>query len=254
MWHDTIRFVRCAKNAFELPPPVHEFGLNMLGAPLVTTEPREGLPLAPSAEVSEGAPRIQPLDDMAQLPYRDGCAGTVACLNILQHVTDPGAVAEEMVRLLMPGGVLLVCSCTGGRSAANLDLLWRPAPHAFQKLLAPLEATLIGWQGREGDPHSIYALGCKAPVSPKYLAGANQFLKAFRQTLSREQRAVPWHEKARELFTRLLGGASTGRARTDYYHSQFVVHAPVAAHLPHDVLANCLQLPPQTGARFDFTQ
>jgi SAM-dependent methyltransferase len=253
MWHDTIRFVRCAKDAFELPAPVHEFGLNALGAPLVTTEePGSHLP-EPSDDGPEDVSRIQPLDEMAQLPYQDGCAGTVACLNVLQHVTDPAAVAAEMIRLLAPGGILLVCSCTGGRSGANADLLWRPAPHAFQKLLAPLEATLIGWQGREGDPHSIYALGCKAPVSPKYLAGANRFLRDFRQTLAREQQAVPWLEKAREWLARISGRPTTGRARADYYHSQFVMHAPLDAQLHHDVLANCLQMP-QLGSRIDLTQ
>ena len=253
MWHDTIRFVRCAKNAFELPAPVHEFGPNALGSPLVTTEEPASRAAEPSGDEPEDVPRIQPLDEMAQLPYQDACAGSVACLNILQHVTDPGAVAQEMIRILSPGGILLVCSCTGGRSAANVELLWRPAPHAFQKLLAPLAATLIGWQGREGDPHSIYALGCKAPVSPKYLAGANRFLKAFRQTLAREQQNVPWLEKAREWLARVSGRATTGRARADYYHSQFVMHAPVDAKLHHDVLADCLQMP-QPGSRLDLSQ
>jgi len=253
MWHDTIRFVRCAKSAFEFPSPVHEFGVNALGAPLVTPEPCEGAASEASESESECVPRIQPLEDMSHLPYRDGCAGTVACLNILQHVTDPGAVAEEMIRLLRPGGVFLVCSCTAGRGATNLELLWRPAPHAFQKLLAPLEATLVGWQGREGDPHSICAVGCKGPVSPEYVAGANQFLKVFRQTLAREQRAVPWLERAREWLARLSGRATSGRARSDYYHSQFVMHAPMSGRLPHDVLATCLQMP-QTGTRLDLTE
>lgn len=253
MWNDTIRFVHCAKNALEFPAPVHEFGLNALGAPLVTTDWQKDSVPGFSDQTPENAPRIQPLDDMAQLPYQDACAGTVACLNILQHVTDPAAVAAEMIRLLAPGGIFLVCSCTGGRSVANVDLLWRPAPHAFQRLLAPLEATLVGWQGREGDPHSIYAVGCKAPVGPQYLAGANRFLKTFRQALAREQRAVPWFEKAREWLARLAGRPTTGRARADYYHSQFVMHAPVDSQWHHDVLASCLQMP-QTGSRLDLSQ
>lgn len=253
MWNDTIRFVRCAKEAFQLPAPVHEFGLNTLGTPLVTPDPREGSTPGAAADGAESVPRIQPLDDMARLPYQSGFAGTVACLNILQHVADPAAVAEEMIRLLAPGGVLLVCSCTGTRPNANVDLLWRPAPHAFQRLLAPLEATLIGWQGREGDPHGIYAMGCKSPVMPEYLAGANRFLKAFRQSLAREQRAVPWFDKAREWLARLAGRPTTGRASADYYHSQFVMHAPVDSQWHHDILANCLQMP-QAGSRLDLSQ
>jgi SAM-dependent methyltransferase len=249
MWHDTIRFVRCAKKSLEFPPPVHEYGL----AALASSEQGEHLCPADLDEPADCESRFQSLDDLAQLPYQDGSAGTVACLNVLQHVADPGAVAEEMIRLLAPGGIFLVCSCTGGRTPANMGLLWRPAPHAFQRLLAPLEATLIGWQGREGDPHSLYGLGCKAPVTPIYLAGVNQFLSHFRQALTQEQRAVPWLERAREWLARLSGRSTSGRARTDYYHSQFVMHAPVDARFHHDLLANCLQ-PDNIGSRLDLTQ
>ncbi len=253
MWQDTIRFVRCAKKAFEFTPPVHEYGLAVGGAPLGSGEQGEHFRPAQPDDSADGELQVQSLDDLAQLPYQDGSAGTVACLNILQHVTDPGAVAEEMIRLLSPGGILLVCSCTGGRTATNMDLLWRPAPHAFQRLLAPLEATLVGWQGRDGDPHSLYAIGCKAPVTPKYLAGANQFLHRFRQTLAQEQRAVPWLEKTREWLARLSGRSTSGRARADYYHSQFVMHAPVDGESHHELLAGCLQ-PDNLGSRLDLTQ
>ena len=251
MWQDTIRFVRCVKNTVELPLPVHEFGANASGTPLVPPEVREKSKFEPESKAVEGGPRVQPIEDMASLPFRDNCAGTVACLNILQHVTDPGAVAGEMIRLLKPGGILLVCSCTAGRTAANPDLLWRPAPHAFQKLLASLEATLVGWQGREGDPHSIYALGCKAPVNADYVAGANRFLRSFRKALAREQRAVPWLEKAREWLARLSGRVTSGRARSDYYRTQFVMHTPVDGQFQHEVLANCLELS-QSGSRLDL--
>ncbi|GEM_PF-2342165 len=252
MWRDTARFIRCAKKSFEFAPPVQEYGLAVPGAPL-TAEQGERFHLVRADESAEIVPQIQSLDELAELPRGDGSAGTVACLNILQHVADPAAVAAEMIRILAPGGILLICSCTGGRAAANLDLLWRPAPHAFQRLLAPLEATLIGWQGRESDPHSLYAVGCKAPVAPKYLAGVNQFLKMFRQALSQEERAVSWVERAREWIARLSGRSTGGRARPDYYHSQFVMHAPVDGQLPHELFADCLQLD-GTGSRLDLSR
>jgi SAM-dependent methyltransferase len=253
MWHDTLRFVRCAKQTFKLPPPVHEYGVATVGAPFIAPKQCHDLHSQEAAGPHGDLSHPQPLDDLVRLPFADGSAGTVACLNVLQHVTDPGAVAQEMIRLLAPGGIFLVCSCAGGRLTPNVDLLWRPAPHAFQRLLAPLEATLIGWQGRDGDPHSIYALGCKAPVTPKYLASANEFLKTFRQTLAQEQRAVSWTEKVRDWLARLSGRPTTGRARADYYHSQFVMHAPVDAQFQHDMLATCLQIE-KTGTRLDLTQ
>ncbi len=204
---------------------------------------------APGRVAGKG-PHFQPLDELAHLPHGDDSVGTVACLNIFQHVTDPKAVADEMIRVLAPGGVLLVCSCTGGHPASSVDLLWRPAPHAFQRLLSPLEATLVGWQGREGNPHSIYAIGCKAPVTPLFLAGVNQFLKTFWEVLARDQRAVPWHERVRDWVARISGRTGTGRGGVDYYHAQFFVHAQVDAQFQHDVLADCLQLD-KLGLRLD---
>ena len=253
MWHDTNRFIRCVKEAFEFPSPVHEYGLDIADAPLATIERTEPVRPHGACDPAANGPQLHPLDESAKLPHEDGSAGTVACLNIFQHVADPAAVAHEMIRVLTPGGVFLACSCTGGLPANNVHLLWRPAPHAFQRLLAPLEATLIGWQGREGDPHSIYAIGCKAPVTPRFLAGVNQFLTTFRQALARQQHAVPWIETAREWLARISGRPSTGRGRADYYHSQFFMHAQVDAQFQHDALVDCLQLG-KIGVRLDLTR
>ncbi|MHB8900349.1 MAG: class I SAM-dependent methyltransferase [Thermoguttaceae bacterium] len=253
MWHDTRRFVRCAKEAFDFPPPVHEYGLAAAGQPLVAPRSETAPRPRDLGESPDKAPHLQPLEELAELPHDDGSVGTVACLNIFQHVTDPGTVAREMIRVLAPGGVFLVCSCTGGQGVDNSDLLWRPAPHAFQRLLAPLEATLIGWQGREGNPHSIYAIGCKAPVTPLFLAGTNQFLKTFRQSLASRQRATPWTEKARQWISQICGRPTTGRGRADYYHFQFFMHAQVDAQFQHDLLANCLQID-KIGGRLDLSE
>ena len=42
--------------------------------------------------------------DAAQLPFRDGCFDNVACLEVLEHVMDPGRVLTEIARILKPGG------------------------------------------------------------------------------------------------------------------------------------------------------
>ena len=47
-------------------------------------------------------------DVQAGLPYPDGRFGAVVCEQLLEHVPDPEAVAREMVRVLAPGGLLVV--------------------------------------------------------------------------------------------------------------------------------------------------
>ncbi len=248
MWHDTIRFVRCVRETFDLRGPVHEYGMATLAAPLAATGNLSADAEAEGANARR-ADWTESLDDLTHLPFASGTAGTVACLNVLQHAAEPGAVAAEMIRLLAPGGVLLVCSCTGGQ-AASADLLWRPAPHAFQTLTAPLDATLIGWQGPEGNPHGIYAIGAKAPVSPAFLASLNRFLRLFRESLDHDRRAVSWIERVRAWLARWSRKSATARASRDYYQWRFVLHTPLAADFRHEMLAACFE-PKKIGLRLD---
>jgi SAM-dependent methyltransferase len=44
------------------------------------------------------------LGDAAALPVASGSADGVFCSNMLEHVPDPGAVIDEMTRVLRPGG------------------------------------------------------------------------------------------------------------------------------------------------------
>jgi len=46
--------------------------------------------------------------DGAALPFADACVDAVLCLEVLEHVPDPQAVARELCRVLRPGGVAVV--------------------------------------------------------------------------------------------------------------------------------------------------
>jgi D-inositol-3-phosphate glycosyltransferase len=46
--------------------------------------------------------------DLAALPFRDGAAGTVLCTEVLEHVADDHGAAAELMRVLSPGGRLIV--------------------------------------------------------------------------------------------------------------------------------------------------
>jgi SAM-dependent methyltransferase len=44
--------------------------------------------------------------DALHMPFEDGAFDCVVSLSMLEHLTDPGAAIDEMLRVLKPGGVL----------------------------------------------------------------------------------------------------------------------------------------------------
>lgn len=59
--------------------------------------------------------------DATALPFRDRCCDAVSCCAGLNLFADPMAALDQMVRVLAPGGRLLIftsCQPVGGRSAA----------------------------------------------------------------------------------------------------------------------------------------
>ncbi|HVE47723.1 MAG TPA: methyltransferase domain-containing protein [Acidimicrobiales bacterium] len=48
------------------------------------------------------------LGDIQALPLADNCVDAVTCFEAIEHVENPRAVVEEVVRVLRPGGLLLV--------------------------------------------------------------------------------------------------------------------------------------------------
>ncbi len=54
--------------------------------------------------------RLDGVADLARLPFRDGSFGAAINIVVLEHVRDPGAVLEELSRVLAPGARLLLAA------------------------------------------------------------------------------------------------------------------------------------------------
>lgn len=65
--------------------------------------------------------------------------GTIFCLSVLEHCEKPFAMAENLVRLLAPGGKVCVSVPFAFRLHAYPDDFWRFTPSGVRKLFEPLE-------------------------------------------------------------------------------------------------------------------
>jgi ubiquinone/menaquinone biosynthesis C-methylase UbiE len=81
------------------------------------------------------------------LPFHDSTFDAVTCLEAIEFTPDPGAVVDELVRVLRPGGVLLITNRVGPDAKALPNKAY-PRP-AFEEMLhqLPLEDVRVGpWQ------------------------------------------------------------------------------------------------------------
>ncbi len=61
-------------------------------------------------ETLDSAPRYAPtiVGDIHALPFSDGSVPAILCVSTFEHINDPKRAAEEMYRVLKPGGKLLL--------------------------------------------------------------------------------------------------------------------------------------------------
>lgn len=63
--------------------------------------------------------------DVRELPYDDGVFDLVMSAHVLEHLVDPGVALNEMVRVLKPGGLLIVCLTRRSPLGMYVHLKWR---------------------------------------------------------------------------------------------------------------------------------
>jgi len=94
--------------------------------------------------------------DACTLPFLDGTFDAVTCLEVLEFTPDPQAVLQELVRVLRPGGVLLVTNRVGP------DVRFLPgrtfSRPAFEAILERLPLEQIRTRSWQIDYNLVWAL------------------------------------------------------------------------------------------------
>jgi len=216
-------FVAAAAESFPLAGPVFEFGSYIVGG-----QERIGnlRPLFPGrryvgCDMREG-PGVDRIEDLGKLTIASDSVPTVICVETLEHVFEVRKAADELMRVLKPGGIVLISTPFNFYLHGYPDDYWRLTPSCLQGLLAPLGATAVGWQGVDSFPHTVFAIGCKAPVPTWFGERFGKFTAAFKSRLKALEAAEPWQKKLKRKLLSPLRSKGERRKDREYYRAQWI--------------------------------
>jgi SAM-dependent methyltransferase len=88
-------------------------------------------------------PDIDLIGDAHRLPFGDATIDAIVCTEVFEHLVDPPAAARELVRVLKPGGRLVLttrfCFPLHDRPADY----WRFTSYTLERLFAPLDPVVL---------------------------------------------------------------------------------------------------------------
>jgi 2-polyprenyl-3-methyl-5-hydroxy-6-metoxy-1,4-benzoquinol methylase len=131
----------------------------------------------------EGFPREGRLiaaDLERPLPLRDGVADVVASVETIEHLENPRAFVRELVRVVRPGGVVILTTPNQLSALSLLTLLLRQRFAAFQDVHYPAHRTAlleidlrrIAAEAGLQDVRVAYTLAGRMPLSARHFPRA----------------------------------------------------------------------------------
>jgi SAM-dependent methyltransferase len=236
---DNVRaFVEIAAQTFELGGPVYEFGSYQVEGqqargdlrPIFAGKRYIGCDMRPG-------PGVDRVEDLARLKLPDESAQTILCVETLEHVFEVRRAMDEMLRVLAPGGAIIISVPLDFRVHDFPSDYWRLTPSCLSRLLAPLAGTIVGWQGVEDYPHTVFGIGIKAPVDSRFMSGTSRFVSLMDGWLENSRRQVSWRRKLKRSTIGLLRSKGERRRERDYHRAQFLVQMPRTPHWKNALLS-----------------
>jgi ubiquinone/menaquinone biosynthesis C-methylase UbiE len=158
-------FVRIVSSSLPIYGPLYEFGAFQV-------ETQEGFadlrPFFPGiqyigADMREG-PGVDIVLDLHDINLPDESVGTALCLETLEHVEYPHKAINEIHRVLIPDGIVVISSTMFFPIHDFPHDYWRFTPEAFRSLLKAFGKAYIGFAGDKLFPHTVIGIGFKGKV------------------------------------------------------------------------------------------
>ncbi len=179
-------FVATARETLPLDGPVYEFGSFLVPGQEQLADLRPLFPGAQyvGADMREG-PGVDLILNLHDVALPDATAGTVLCLDTLEHVEYPHKAVEEIHRILKPEGIAILTSVMDFPIHDYPYDYWRFTPEAFRSLLKPFAHCFVGHVGVKKLPHTVVGIGFKGEAPP--LAAFEQRFAALQERYFIEQ-------------------------------------------------------------------
>jgi len=156
------QFVDVVSKTLPIHQPIYEFGSLQVEGQEEIANLR---PLFPGMEyvgcdMREG-PGVDEILNLHDIELQDETAGTVLCLDTLEHVEYCHQAVFEMHRILKPGGLCVISSVMAFPIHEFPYDYWRFTPSGFESLLMPFETRWVGFVGDPRFPHTVLGIGAK---------------------------------------------------------------------------------------------
>ena len=158
-------FVDVVSSTLPVDEPVYEFGSYQVPGqeelanlrPLFPGKSYVGCDMRPG-------PGVDKVLDLHNIARPNLTAGTVLCLDTLEHVEYCHRAMEEVYRILKPGGMCVISSVMAFPIHEFPYDYWRFTPSGFESLLKAFESRWVGYIGDARFPHTVLGIGVKGPA------------------------------------------------------------------------------------------
>lgn len=223
-------FCQTVAESFDCPGPVYEFGSYQVEGQLDYADLRSvfaGKPYV-GCDMRPG-PGVDRVEDVSAINLPDGEAGTVLCIETFEHVFEVRRAFDEVFRVLKPGGVFIITSPLNFRIHAYPDDYWRMTPSCLKRMMRPYDARLVGSQGVRAFPHSVMAMGIKAPAPADFHERARSLVAGYKRALAEFEAAEPLRARLRRRLGMLYRSKGERQLLAGYYHTEFGAETGVEA-------------------------
>ncbi len=129
--------------------------------------------------------------DLGRLPVENDSLQTLLCIDLLRRFEETAELLRLSLPLLAPGGLVLVTADIGdARPQAGLSRVLTPV--GLERLVADLDAAILGWQGDPDFPSSIFLVASRGPVVPRFAHSAGRFIETFQWNQRLDASAPKW--------------------------------------------------------------